>query len=144
MKKIVLLFLFIPFIGFSQEIQMNDINSLYEYSHIRDSTNTTINELEKNILALKYSNIAKSENTLSGENYFSVMILGTPVQVHYFISVEFKENKYKLNISKFILEDRRWSPVPLENIKSGKSKWIKKINENLPKIIKSIETISNW
>lgn len=144
MKKIILFLLFIPFIGLSQEIQMNEINSLYEFSHIKESTNITINELEKNILALKYSNVAKSENTLSGENYFSVIILGTPVQVHYFILIEFKENKYKLNISKFILEDRRWSPVPLENIKSGKSKWIKKINENLPKIIKSIETISNW
>lgn len=144
MKKILSLFLFLPLIGFTQEIQINDVNSLYEYSHIKESTNKIINEFEKNILSLKYTNVFKNENSLSGENYFSVMIMGTPVQVHYYVSIEFKENKYKLVINKFILEDRRWSPVPLENIRSGKSKWIGKINENLPKIIKSIETISSW
>jgi hypothetical protein len=144
MKKIALLLLFIPFFGFSQELKLNDVNSLYEYSHIKESTNTTINDIEKNISALKYTNIYKSENTISGENYFSVLIMGTPLQVHYYASIEFKENKYKLTINKFIIEDKRWSPIPLENIKTGRSRWIKKINENLPKIVKSIETISTW
>jgi hypothetical protein len=146
MKKfILLLLLFFPFIGSSQEILLNDFTSLYEYSHIKDfQSDNQINDFERNFKALNYSNVLKDENSISGENYFSVLIMGTPLQVHYFVYLEFKKTKYKISINKFIIEDKRWSPIPIENIKRGKSKWIKKINENIPNIIKSIESNSDW
>ena len=146
MKKIVLLFLFcISSITYSQEISLNEISSLYSYSHVKDSLEVNlINTLDTRLKSIGYSNVIKSDSSLSGENFFSVIILGTPVQVHYNVFIEFQETKYKLIVNKFVLEDRRWSPIPLENIKTGKSKWIKKINENLPKILKAIEKKSTW
>lgn len=146
MKKIILLFLFcISSITYSQEISLNETSSLYSYSHVKDSSEVNlINTLDTRLKSIGYSNVIKSDSSLSGENFFSVIILGTPVQVHYNVFIEFQETKYKLTVNKFVLEDRRWSPVPLENIKTGKSRWIKKINENLPKILKAIEQKSTW
>jgi hypothetical protein len=144
MKKIILLLL-VTSLGYSQEIAMNDMSYLYSYSHVKENENQDlIIEFENSLKGLGYSNIQKSENNISGDNFFSVIIMGTPVQVHYFVFLEFQQKKYKLTVNKFVLEDRRWSPVPLENIKNGKSRWIKKINENLPKIITSIEKKADW
>lgn len=145
MKKIILLTLITFNFAISQEIKLNPNSSIYDYSEINEFTNSNqINLFESKMRELNFSNISKSETSVSGESYFSILIMGTPLQVKYFVFIDFKENKYKLSISKFIIEDKRWSPVPLENIKSGKSRWISEINKKLPEIIKAIKTESKW
>lgn len=146
MKKVLLLFVLLPMISFSQEkITLNEITALYEYSHVKDfESKSQVDDFIKNMKTLKYTNIIVDDSSVTGENYFSVMIMSTPLQVHYYVYIDLKETKYKLTINKFVIEDKRWSPVPLENIKSGKDRWISKINENPPKIIKALESKTDW
>lgn len=146
MKNFFLLFVLFPIISFSQEkITLNETTSLYEYSHVKNFENVAdVDNFIKNMKTLNYTNVLIDGSSITGENYFSVMVMSTPLQVHYYVFIDLKETKYKLTINKFVIEDKRWSPVPLENIKSGKNRWISKINENLPKIIKALEAKNDW
>ena len=146
MKNLLLLFMILPVLLFSQEkITLNESTSLYQYSLIKEYQSVSqVDNITKNMKTLNYTNVVVDESSIKGENYFSVIIMGTPMQVNYLVFIDLKESKYKMIITKFIIEDKRWSPVPLENIKSGKNRWIEKINENLPKIIKALESKSDW
>lgn len=142
MKKIILFLLLTPYLSLSQTITLNEETSLYSFEKIVKHSNT-IDNLKNNFLTnfekLSYTNILVNDDFISGENFYSVIIMSTPMQVKYNVRIDFKSDKYKILINKFVLEDKRWSPVPLENLKSGKKKWIQNINEKLPSIIKSIE-----
>jgi hypothetical protein len=148
MKKIIVFLLLLPTLLFSQTITLNEETSLYSFEKINEH-NSTVDDLKNNFLTnfekLSYSNILVTDDFISGENFYSVMIMSTPMQVKYVVRIDFKTDKYKLLINKFTLEDKRWSPVPIENLKSGKKKWIQNINDKLPSIIKSIESINkDW
>jgi hypothetical protein len=144
MKKMFLLLLIFSSLSYSQKITLNVDSKLYEFQEIKESSNLNLEFIEKKLISLGYSDIVTTDSSVIGKNFFSVIIMGTPLQVFYNVEFEFKDNRHRLTIRKFIIDDKRWSPVPLENIKSGKKKWISKINEELPKIINSFNDKSDW
>ena len=144
MKKLFVLLLMVSSFCYSQQITLNKDSKLFEFQEIKENTNFNTESIEKKLISLGYTDIVRTDSSVIGKNFFSVIIMGTPLQVFYNVEFEFKDNRHRLSIKKFIIDDKRWSPVPLENIKSGQKKWISKINEELPKIINSFNDKSDW
>lgn len=144
MKKLFFIALFCSSISFAQQITLNNNSKMYEFQEIKESTTLSSETIEKKMISSGYTEITNANNLVIGKNFFSVIIMGTPLQVFYNVEFEFKDNKHRMTIKKFIIDDKRWSPVPLENIKSGQKKWVSKINEELPKIINSFNDKSDW
>lgn len=133
---------------FAQTLTLNEATKIYEYSHVKEFTTDTKSRLDifsEKFKGLNYSNVVKTDIDIKGESYFSKLILGTAMEIHYQVFIQFKEGKYKLTINKFAIKDQRYGAMPLENIgKSSQKKWIEYINQNLPDIIKNIENSDTW
>ena len=143
MKKILFVFILFTSLGFSQELKLNENTNIYEFSKVYE-INSPSDEVVKNLISnfknLNYTNIISEEDRISAESFYSKLIMGTTLQVKYQVIYEFKDDKYRLLINKFIVDDKRWSPIPLENLKSHTKRWIKDINQNLPIIVKALES----
>lgn len=144
MKKLFILLFLCSSMSFAQQIILNKDSKMYEFQEIKENTTLSSETIEKKMISLGFTEIINANNLVIGKNFFSVIIMGTPLQVFYNVEFEFKDDKHRMIIKKFIIDDKRWSPVPLENIKSGQKKWISKINEELPKIINSFNEKSDW
>lgn len=153
MKKITLL-VFTIFVSslsvksYAQKVELNETTKIYEYSHVKDFTGDIKSRLDlfsDKMKALNYSDISKSENDIKGESFFSKLITGTAMEIHYQAFMQFKEGRYKLTINKFAIRDQRFGTMPLENLrKKSQQRWIELINEKLPEIIKNLENTDTW
>lgn len=141
----IIVFISVVFIhnGNCQQIDLSATTGIYEYSHVIDFEKTIderIKVFDDNLKQLNYSNISLSEKEIKGENFFTKMIFGSAMEIHYNVYIKFKVGKYKLLINSFIIHDQRFGSVPLEQLKKKSQKrWAKYINEKLPAIIKNIE-----
>lgn len=125
------------------DLILNPTTSLYEYSEIQSTDFSTTDfktHFEKKLALLNFKDIVSSDNTVKGESFISFLIMGTTIQVHYQIFIEYRDGKYKLLINRFVLDDKRWSPIPLEDMKSHTKKWIKEISKKLPPIISALKS----
>lgn len=134
--------------SFAQKVELNETTKIYEYSHVKDFTDDIKSRLDLFSVKMKelnYSEVSKSENDITGESFFSKLIMGTAMEIHYQAFIQFKEGRYKLTINKFAIKDQRYGTMPLENLKKkSQERWIELINENLPEIIKNLENIDTW
>lgn len=153
MKKLNILFIimFLSFNGlnsFAQTLTLNETTKVFEYSHIKEfaiETKVRLDLFSEKLKGLNYSNVIRTESDIKGESYFSKLIMGTAMEIHYQVFIQIKEGKYKLTINKFAVKDQRYGAMPIENIgKSSQKKWIEYINQNLPDIIKNIENTDTW
>lgn len=131
-----------------QELSLNESTNFYEYSQIKDSSNKKlISLLKKRLENLNYNDVTIVENTLSGNGFTSHLVMAfATVEIKYVVKISFKEDRYKLTLTNFILTDKNGSN-PLEGMGSFKKKWISIINKKLPEIIKNIESLNkddNW
>lgn len=139
MKQISLLVLLLTSsLFFAQvELKFDEQKSLFTYSS-DVKTSITEQDLVFKLKTLGFTDISNERNHVFCKGYFSKIIMMTSLQVHYSIIIRYENNNVNFYISNFVIDDKRFSPVPLENIKSGKKRWISEINEKLPSIIKSI------
>lgn len=149
MKKLFFAFLIVcSSVSFAQEITLNSETKVFEHEYVKENSESTQNLIqifESKLKGLNYKDINITADKITAGNFFSKLIMGTPLEIRYNLTIEFKEGRYKVNFNKFIIEDKRFGSVPLEDIKSGKNKWIKTINEKLPDLISAIESKSkNW
>jgi hypothetical protein len=135
-------------VSFAQEITLNSETKVFEHEYVKENSESIQNLIqifESKLKDLNYKDINVTADKITAGNFFSKLIMGTPLEIRYNLTIEFKEGRYKVNFNKFIIEDKRFGSVPLEDIKSGKNKWIKTINEKLPDLISAIESKSkNW
>lgn len=153
MKKLTFL-IFIVFASsltvrsFAQKVELNETTKIYEYSHVKDFTGDIKNRLDLFSVKMKelnYSDVSQSENDIKGESFFSKLIMGTAMEIHYQTFIQFKEGRYKLTINKFSIKDQRYGTMPIENLKKkSQVRWIELINEKLPEIIHNIENTESW
>lgn len=127
-----------------QELTLNESTNFYEYSHVKNSTETDVQiKFEKRLKEINLKDLNVSENSITGNGFTNHLVGGfATVEINYLVKVEFKEGRYKLTLTNFVLTDKNGSN-PLEGMKSYKKKWIKIINEKLPEIIDNIESINN-
>lgn len=153
MKKLTMYFaiMFLSINGlntYAQTLALNEATKVFEYSHVKEFTvdaKTRLDLFSEKLKGLNYSNLTRTENDIKGESYFSKLIMGTAMEIHYQAFIQIKEGKYKLTINKFAIKDQRYGAMPIENIgKSSQKKWIEYINQNLPDIIKNIENTDTW
>ena len=134
--------------SFAQKVELNETTKIYEYSHVKvftDDRKSRLDLFSVKMKELNYSEVSKSENDITGESFFSKLIMGTAMEIHYQAFIQFKEGRYKLTINKFAIKDQRYGTMPLENLKKkSQERWIELINENLPEIIKNLENIDTW
>lgn len=134
--------------SYAQKVELNETTKIYEYSHVKEFTGDTKNRLDlfsDKMKELNYSDISKSENDIKGESFFSKLIMGTAMEIHYQAFIQFKEGRYKLTINKFTIKDQRYGTMPLENLKKkSQERWIELINEKLPDIIQNLENTETW
>lgn len=146
MKKYLLLSLLVisNFLLSGQEISLNESNSFYEYSHIKESNDKELlNRFKNRLTDLNYKEIVVQENSISGQGFTNHLVGGfATVEIRYVIKISFKEGRYKLTLTNFVLTDKNGSD-PLEGMGSFKKKWIRIINEKLPMIIDNVETLKN-
>tara|TARA_R110002050_G_scaffold270290_1_gene413325 strand:- start:33 stop:494 length:462 start_codon:yes stop_codon:yes gene_type:complete len=153
MKKLTFI-IFVTFVSlltvqsFAQKVELNETTKIYEYSHIEDFTGDIKSRLDlfsSKMKELNYSDISQSESDIKGESFFSKLITGTAMEIHYQALIQFKEGRYKLTINKFAIRDQRFGTMPLENLrKKSQQRWIELINEKLPGIIKNLENTETW
>ena len=142
MKKLLLFFVFVSSFAFSQQLVLNEITKVYEFTNIAEYNESFENiskRIIKNLKDLNYTNIIVDNDRISAESFYSKLVITTPVKINYQVVFEFKENRYKLLINKFVLDDNIRALIPLENLKSYTKKWVKDINKNLPTIVKALE-----
>lgn len=149
MKKLIsfLLVLFST-VCFSQQVSMNETLKMYEYSHVRDfsgdpaeRSKVFINKMRE----LNYKNVESFDNGLKGENFFTKMIMGSAMEVHFNALIQFKDGKYKLTINNFTINDVRYGAVALETLgKGAQRRWVNFINEQLPQVINNLENTDQW
>ena len=144
MKNIIkaILFLFISNLT-AQELELNESSNFYEFSKIVEFKDVNIKQkISKRFGEINIENINKDENSISGKAFTNHLVGGfATVEIHYSVKIEYKENRYRLKLTNFILTDKNGSN-PLEGTML-KKKWIRKINAKLPKIIQNIENINN-
>ena len=134
--------------SFAQKVELNETTKIYEYSHVKDFTgdiNSRLDLFSGKMKELNYSDISKSENDIKGESFFSKLIMGSAMEIHYQAFIQLKEGRYKLTINKFAIKDQRYGTMPLENLKKkSQERWIGLINDKLPEIITNIENTETW
>lgn len=132
----------------AQTVTQNENTKVFEYAIVKEFSGDSIARLElfsNKFKELNYSNITITKNDIKGESFFTKIITGTSMEIHYQVLIQFKQNKYRILINKFVIKDQRYGATPLENIgKSSQKRWIEYINENLPTIVKNIENTDTW
>lgn len=153
MKKLTLLIVAIFFSSltvksYAQEVELNESTKIYEYSHVKDYTGDIKSRLDlfsDKMKELNYSDISKSDDDIRGESFFSKLIMGSAMEIHYQAFIQFNEGRYKFAMNKFTIKDQRYGTMPIENLrKKSQEKWIELINEKLPEIIQNLENTETW
>ncbi len=134
--------------SFAQQVSMNETLKIHEYSHIKevnDGINDRLAVFSNKMKELNYSEIDEFEDGIKGENFFTKMITGSAMEVHFNAVIMFKEDRYKLTINNFRIKDVRFGTVALETLKkSSQKKWVQFINEQLPQVVSNLENIDEW
>jgi len=148
MKNVVLFIYVFTFFGFSQELTLNEELNIYNYEVVKDLQITVAERLdifEKKLKELNYNNIVKDETSIKSESFVTKMIFGSAMEVHYNVYIQFKEDRYKLLLNDFTVNDVRFGKVAIETMKkSSRKRWIGFINKELPQILANIENTSSW
>ena len=130
---------------YAQEVELNHKTKLNEYSCVETFNGSMTDQIELlkgNLQSLGYDHIESSSSKVRGENFFSKIITGTSMEVHYQVLLLFKEDRYKLIVNGFTIKDQRYGSVKLESLrKKSQARWIALINEKLPSIINNIKEI---
>jgi len=143
MKLLLSFFLLCSVLSNAQELSKNPDNNIYEFSQVINNAVTSEKALSQ-LRELKYVIIETGESFIHAEGSFSHMVMGNfPVEIRYNVIYEFKDDRYRLKINRFVLQDKNPVAVPLEDMKSHTKRWIKKINEKLPDIVKALEIKEN-
>ncbi len=134
--------------SFAQEVSMNETLKIYEYTDIREfdlSIENRLNLFANKMKELNYSEVEKFDDGIKGENFFTKMIFGSAMEVHFNSFIMFKEGRYKLTINNFRIKDERYGTVAVETLKkSSQKKWIEFINEQLPQVVSNLENMDKW
>jgi hypothetical protein len=149
MKKIfAFLFLLFSTLCLSQQVSMNETLKMYEYSHVKDFSGDSAERYKlfvNKMRELNYKNVESFDNGLKGENFFTKMIMGSAMEVHFNALIQFKDGKYKLTINNFTIKDVRYGAVALETLGKGAQKrWVNFINEQLPQVVANLENADKW
>ena len=144
MNKFFILFILITVNCYAQELTLNQSTDFYEFSKIVEINDTQLNEKFSNrFKEINLTNIESEDNSISGYGFSNHLVGGfATVEIKYKVKIEFKENKYKLTITNFILTDKNGSN-PIEGMGSFKNRWIKITNKKLPTIVGNIEKINS-
>ena len=95
--------------------------------------------------ALSYEDLNASENSLSGQSYFTKNIYGSAMEVHFNTVIDFKADRYRITFNKFFVNDVRYGQYTFEDMKkSNRKRWIDLVNEKIPEIISRLKYIDNW
>ena len=134
--------------SYGQEVVMNEKLKIYEYTHVKEFDKEIAERLElfaEKMQELNYSETEKTDDGIKGENFFTKMIFGSAMEVHYNALVKFKDGRYKLTINNFRIKDERYGTVAVETLRKGsQKKWVKFINEQLPQVISNLENKDQW
>lgn len=143
-KSALMLFLLgISLASFSQKLSLNESTNFYEFSKVVKAKDSLIKDkFLKRFKAINLKNIKDQSTSITGKAETTLFSVGYPVPINYKVKIEFKENRYKLVLTNFVLTDQRGNG-PLESLGSYKKRWIKKINKKLPEIISNIEKVNN-
>ena len=148
MRKIFIILFLIGLSGTAQTIKLNPDTNIYEVVVIDSLTKPVpdrILEFKKQMDLLSYADISSTDSSVSGESYFTKKIMGSAMEVHFNAIVQFKENKYRITLNKFYVNDVRYGQYTFEDMKSGNRKrWMKLVDEKAPEIIDRLKFVDNW
>jgi len=152
MRKIILILTltlsFITESSFAQEVTMNETLKIYEFTRIKEFDGGIEKRLDlfsNKMKELNYSGTEKTEDGIKGENFFTKMIYGSAMEVHFNALIMFKDGRYKLTINNFRIKDERYGTVAVETLrKSSQKKWVEFINEQLPQVVANLENTDEW
>jgi hypothetical protein len=147
MRRLLLItFLFISIHTSAQQLSLNESSKLFEYSHVKEG-DKTVDQQRARLEELGYKNITADPNKVSSEGFTSHLVGGfATVEIRYNTRYEFKEGRYKLTLTNFVLTDKNGSQA-LENLGSYQKRWIKTLNKKLPGIVAQLEngvSDNNW
>ena len=129
--------------GVSVDVSMNEALQIYEYTHIKEYSEAKKERLELflgNMQELNYEEIVKSGDRINGKNFFTKMILGSAMEVHFNITIKFKDGSYKLILNNFRIKDVRYGTVAVETLgKSSQKRWMNFISNKLPLVVANLE-----
>jgi len=129
MKNIILSLILIFTISvansYGQEVTMNETLKIYEYTNVKEFVGGIEDRLElfvEKMQELNYQVDEKADDGIKGENFFTKMILGSAMEVHYNALVKFKGGRYKLTINSFRIKVVRYGTVAVETLRKGSQK----------------------
>tara|TARA_R110002111_G_scaffold258647_1_gene327916 strand:- start:636 stop:1085 length:450 start_codon:yes stop_codon:yes gene_type:complete len=147
-KTIFTLLLISTILTYGQEVEMSETLKIYEYTHVKEfdaGIDSRLELFEEKMQELNYSGTEKSDDGIKGENFFTKMIMGSAMEVHYNALIKFKDGRYKLTINNFRIKDERYGTVAVETLRKGaQKKWVKFINEKLPQVVANLENTDKW
>lgn len=135
------LLFFLLLFGFSSkaQIKLNNNLNLYQYNYIESSHIKTIDSYKKKLIESGFNDFILIDNNLYAKNFFTKMIYGSAMEIHYSIKIEKLENGFEILFSNFKIHDSRYGTVALEELKNkAQKKWIDEINQRIPEILNRI------
>lgn len=132
--------------GVSVIVPLNETLKIYEYTHIKEYNGNVSDRLElfnEKMEEFNYEDIEVNEDRIKGKNFFTKMIYGSAMEIHFNTVIKFKEGRYKLTINNFRIKDVRYGTVAVETLKkSSQKKWMDFAGTQLPTVIANLEGVS--
>ncbi|WCM42456.1 hypothetical protein MG290_01940 [Flavobacterium sp. CBA20B-1] len=142
MKRItyvlMLTFLLFSYTAVSQ-VKFSDDLKLFQYKYQRTAEIISLEDFKKKLIELNFVDFINIDNTIYAKNFFTKMIYGSAMEIHYSIKIEKTQNNISIIFSNFKINDVRYGKVALEELKSKHQKrWIEEIDKRIPGVINQI------
>jgi len=126
--------LLISFNAVSQ-VTFNEDKNLFQYEFTEQTINYSTDIKEIKLIELGFDEIKKIDNVVYGKSFFTKMIYGSAMEIHYTIKFE----NEKIIFSNFKINDVRYGRVALEELKkTAQKKWINEIDSRIPDVIRKL------
>ena len=126
--------LLISFNAVSQ-VTFNQDKNLFQYEFTEQNINYSTDIKEIKLIELGFDEIKKIDNVVYGKSFFTKMIYGSAMEIHYTIKFE----NEKIIFSNFKINDVRYGRVALEELKkTAQKKWINEIDSRIPDVIRKL------
>ncbi len=133
--KALFFMLFVVSFSYAQEITVNRQTAKYEYQQAVKITKSN-EQIEKYLHRLAYTNITIADNEISATGSYSDSAAGFIIKIEYML---FLENSNMI-LTNFTVIDQNHLSANLENVPYTKKRWVKSVNNQLPIIIKGLQS----
>lgn len=136
MKNIIFILIFV--FGFSANAQVKFKESAHQYQYQTEtiSNDKPISFYKRKLIEYGFTDFVEIDKTLFAKSFFTKMIYGSAMEIHYSIKIDEGPNKTEITFSNFKITDVRYGTTALEELKKkAQLRWIEEIDKRIPDVL---------